>query len=80
MGTRKASGVEVSWISVLLFPPLVREITCDQMTEPDFQGEYTAALADRGTYLCRQCGLTLSFVQRINFTLAAADRASKNPL
>ncbi|WP_306686677.1 peptide-methionine (R)-S-oxide reductase [Candidatus Coxiella mudrowiae] len=33
-------------------------ITCDQITEPAFQGEYTA-LADRGTYLCRQCDLAL---------------------
>ncbi|ATN70682.1 methionine sulfoxide reductase [Coxiella burnetii] len=39
-------------------PPIVRHITCDQMTEPAFQGEYTD-LKETGRYLCRQCGIAL---------------------
>lgn len=38
--------------------PAVRRIICDKATESPFTGEYED-WGERGTYLCRQCGLAL---------------------
>ena len=39
-------------------PPKLSRIICDKATEYPFTGEYTDFM-QKGTYLCRQCGLAL---------------------